>query len=665
MIRYYRSILLIALILSTAFASGAEEYDYQIGRGKADVTGPALGMPMWGFVREGQNTEGIHFRLHARAFVIAEPGDGERFAFVSVDLGSITHFMHLSVLDKLREKFGDVYSVNNVTISATHTHSGPAGYWHYGADSPIGVPFYKEHFDAVVEGITAAIAQAHADMQPGNILVNRGQVDGAGANRSMVAYNANPDEERARYDADTDKDMTVLKFVRADGVVGSINWFAVHPTSMTYNNRLISGDHKGHASNLFEDAEGTGFVAAFAQSNCGDVTANLNLDNTGPGENEFETTRIIAERQYAVARTLFDGASEHLSGDIDSRRGYFSFLWKEIDPAFTGGTVQQTCPSAYGYTFAAGSTEDGGGNPLFKEGMTQRNAMIDNIITETFKIPPPSDECRECQDNKAILFAPGEMKPEPGQTQIVPISLTRIGQLVIIAVPAEFTTMSGRRLRDSVAQVLGEDNYYVIAGYSNDYAGYVTTREEYQTQQYEGGHTLYGPWTLSAYQQEFTRLATALQGGASADPGPDPRDLRGEIPIAALGNGGDTRPSSAEFGDLVRKAKRSYKAGSTVEVAFWSGDPQNDFKTGNTFLTIERQDDDAWLPVQSDDGWATKCRWSHPESAPETLQFVATWDIPKGTQSGTYRIVHHGNFKATEDATVEQFERASNPFKVK
>ena len=115
--------------------------------------------------------------------------------------------------------------------------------------------------------------------------------------------------------------------------------------------------------------------------------------------------------------------------------------------------MQHTCPSAYGYTFAAGSTEDGGGHPLFKEGMTQRNAMIDNLVAEMFEIPAPSDECRECQDNKAILFAPGEIKPEPGQTQIVPISLTRIGQLVIIAVPAEFTTMSGRRLRDSVAQV--------------------------------------------------------------------------------------------------------------------------------------------------------------------------------------------------------------------
>ena len=39
------------------------------------------------------------------------------------------------------------------------------------------------------------------------------------------------------------------------------------------------------------------FVAAFAQSDPGDVTPNTNLDNTGPGETDVETTQIMGERQ--------------------------------------------------------------------------------------------------------------------------------------------------------------------------------------------------------------------------------------------------------------------------------------------------------------------------------------------------------------------------------
>jgi neutral ceramidase len=102
--------------------------------------------------------------------------------------------------------------------------------------------------------------------------------------------------------------------------LGMINWYALHPTAMNYYNRLISGDHKGYASLQMEKSEGTrytstdDFVAAFAQSDPGDVTPNTNLDNTGPGETDVETTRIMGQRQLVVAQTLFDQAEEALTG---------------------------------------------------------------------------------------------------------------------------------------------------------------------------------------------------------------------------------------------------------------------------------------------------------------------------------------------------------------
>ena len=49
----------------------------------------------------------------------------------------------------------------------------------------------------------------------------------------------------------------------------------------------------------------------------------------------------------------------------------------------------------------------------------------------------------------------------------------------------DYSTMSGRRLRDSVKKVLLENGFpndvtVVIAGLSNTYSDYVTTFEEYQ-----------------------------------------------------------------------------------------------------------------------------------------------------------------------------------------
>lgn len=62
-----------------------------------------------------------------------------------------------------------------------------------------------------------------------------------------------------------------------------------------------------------------------------------------------------------------------------------------------------------------------------------------------------------------------------------------------LSLPAEFTTMAGRRLRDAVRTVLTSDGsgefgsnvQIVIAGLSNTYSQYVTTFEEYQIQRYE------------------------------------------------------------------------------------------------------------------------------------------------------------------------------------
>jgi len=67
----------------------------------------------------------------------------------------------------------------------------------------------------------------------------------------------------------------------------------------------------------------------------------------------------------------------------------------------------------------------------------------------------------------------------------VETQILRIGQLLIAAVPGEFTTMAGRRLRDALnseAITNGGPSSVktVIAGLSNGYTHYITTFEEYQ-----------------------------------------------------------------------------------------------------------------------------------------------------------------------------------------
>ncbi|MGB5221386.1 MAG: neutral/alkaline non-lysosomal ceramidase N-terminal domain-containing protein, partial [Polyangiales bacterium] len=583
-------------------------------------------------------------------------------------LGS-SHEVRLSVVDNLRAKYGDLYSLDNVIVSATHTHSAPDGYSH-------GSSFSEEFFDTVVSGITEAIDRAHQNLKPGHILIGEQEVEGGGAQRSLPAYMQNPEEERARYEHDTDRNMTLLKLVQEDGAVSVLNWFAVHPTSLTYDNKFVSGDHKAFAAlemerRLTQSSE-TPFVAAFANANCGDVTSNLNLDNTGPGTDDLDSARIIGERQLDAAMALFDSVSEPLSGPIDVRLTAVDMEDVEVSDAFTGEGPQRTCPAAQGYAFGAGSTEDGGGNPVFTEGMVEQDEGIDALVQAALGTSPPSDALLACHSPKPILFT--------GSRDPAPIGVATIGQLALVFLPGEITTMAGRRMRDTVRAVLGDrSKHAVIAAYSNDYTGYITTPEEYDTQQYEGGHTIFGRWTLPAYQQEIDRVSRALASGTAVTDGADQGDLRGMVSSGVLGNDFDAPPAGASFGDIVDPPQASYAQGDTVSVSFWTGHPGNALR--KTYIEIQRRDGDEWRTIATENDWFARARWTQasrvfppldpfnpfappPPTSTEAFTVLVNWEIRPSTEIGTYRVLFHGSERSEASAEARLFTAESPTFEV-
>ena len=644
---FLQCLLLCLLIpLSGALSAADHAQPYLIGRGMSDITGPSYGVQMWGFGREDQLTEGLHIRQRSRAFVVAQADDpNKRLVFVSADLGSIEHHITLSVIDKLQMLYGDAYTIKNVILSATHTHAGPGGYWHSRSDLGLEGGFYPQHFTAIVEGITASIISAHEDLQVGSIYVGKGHITGAGANRSVSAYLENPQVERDNYAENTPTEMTLMKFVDDTGDIGMVNWYALHPTAMNYYNRLISGDHKGYASLKMEQLRGTNyrskndFVAAFAQADPGDVTPNTNLDNTGPGATDVETTQIMGDRQLQMALQLFNNANEALVGPIETHQIYVDLSEYAVDSRFTQTGPQRTCPSAYGYSFAGGSTEDGGGHFLFKEGMTDQSVFLDLLIGWLTGAPKSTESVKNCQAPKPILFETGSGDPSL-QSQIRSITIARIGQLVILAMPTEITTMSGRRLRDTVMKQLGDwAQHIVLAGYSNGYAGYITTPEEYLLQQYEGGHTLHGQWTLPAYQQIASYLASVLETGAVVELTASYDDWRGKSTETTLKSDSSNRlPSGTQYGDPLPLHKREYEKGEIIIADFWSTNPSNHYVTGNNYMVVEVKTQDGWDIIATDSDWNTTIRWRIENSAAIAQ---LSWEIPLEAASGDYRLRHN------------------------
>lgn len=607
--------------------------EFMVGSGVYDITGPAAGLGMMGYGQVGQRTRGIHFRLRSRAFVIESTCNKKRVAFVSTDLQGVFQAVKQQVVERLQRKYGDLYCDSNVVLSATHSHAGPGGFSHYALYNLTILGFDKQNFETIVEGIYQSIVRATQDLAPGTIRIAYEDLLDASINRSPQAYQENPPSERAGYAYDTDKRMTLIRFVRADREIGLINWFPVHCTSMHNDNYLISGDNKGYASYLFERFKRTDyqsphtFVAAFAQSNEGDVTPNILGGNNGGGVDDVDSTRLSAEKQYAKALSLYCSATQLLSGGVDYRHAYRKMDNIEVSSQYADGFNHQTCTAAVGFQILSGAA-DGPGIPALGQAC-DRHKFLWFLCKKSQSA---------CQAEKPIVKEIGSEKP-PWAPEVLPIQLVRIGNLVIIAVPGEFTTMAGRRLVKTVMTELEQAGvqYAVIAGLSNAYASYVTTREEYAKQKYEGASTHFGPWTLAAYQQEFDRLALALRNGTSVDPGPPPRDLRDKQHNTPM-NRSEWKPVWKHFGDVHRDASAVYSPGQTVTVSFWAGHPRNDLKIQDTYLMVQRQHGASWETVARDWDWETRFRWRRTFLG--SLASVE-WTIPPGT-SGTFRIRHDG-----------------------
>ncbi|MFD4439860.1 neutral/alkaline ceramidase [Nocardia sp. NPDC058519] len=637
---------------------------FEFGLGIADLTGPAAECGMMGYSQLEQTTAGIHLRPRARAFVIGARGN--RIAFVAVENGAVFGSVHGAVLLALARRFGDRYSERNVVLTSTHTHASCGGSAHDYAYTLATLGFQQQVFDAEVDGIVEAIVAADADFAPGAISLGRAQLHDASVNRSRVAFDRNPAADRTVFPDAIDPAVTTLVFARKGRQVGALTWFATHNTSMTNANRLISSDNKGYASYAAEHLEhgvrhldGAGFIAAFAQTNAGDMSPNLALTpGNGPTTDEFANTRILGERQHHAAKeAAAQGTAQQ--AEVASMLCYIDLAALTIDGRFTpDGAPRRTSPAAAGVSLAAGSVEDGPGLPggPIPEGV--RNPMVDFL--GGIDQPHPA-WLADAQAPKAIFAPLGLMPPVPWVPNVVPIQLIRIGDLYLAAAGAEFTIVAGLRVRRAVAAVLGvELEQVLLQGYSNSYHEYVTTPEEYDAQQYEGASTLFGRYTLCGYVQEFTRLAEAFASGHTVGRGPAPRDVSALQPNFAAAPGPDATPQGRGFGDVLIQPS-SCGRGEQAAVEFVSAHPKHNPRRGDTFLHVQRKTAAGWARVANEGEWDVRFHWRKEGAAVSIARF--TWDIPATAEPGAHRFVHYADALGA-DGTLRPITGTSDEFEV-
>jgi neutral ceramidase len=422
-----------------------------------------------------------------------------------------------------------------------------------------------EHLAAVVEAATTAILAAWRGAAPTGLGIIGGAFDPAvpvAWNRSLRAYNRNPEVQR-RTLAEThlalDRGMQLLSLRRDGQLQAFISLFGVHATCLSAHLRNYDGDNKGYAAAQAEAAlQQAGAVAIFAQATAGDVSPHFH----GPrqlarrkalrGEAEYEYAQRNGRHQSELALALLaSGAEQPLSGGIDAVLSYADLSAVHADAQFAGGeTEAYTSEPCHGVAFFAGTPVDGPGIAAPLAALIKRAALTLQRL-RLRRLPRYSAEDQAyyrrlyaAQSPKAIfleagrksflgqtpdrLKAPDFLDPTVGELKrqaragavkhsamipsVLPLQIVRSGGLALVCCPGEFTTTAGARLRSTVEQRLAAHGVtrVLICTYSNDYMGYVTTAQEYDEQAYEGGHTVYGKWTLAAFQTLYARLAEQL-----------------------------------------------------------------------------------------------------------------------------------------------------------
>jgi len=539
---------------------------HQAGWGRAEIVVEPRGHAMFGYGMWHHRARGARTPLYARAVCI---GDGaRRLVLCCADLGSISHAVRAGVCEVLRDRLGSDFDEAALVLTCTHTHSGPGGCSHEALYNVVTPGFVTAHLRAVVGAIGDAILQAWCSTAPTELRLYEAAFDDAvpvAWNRSLRAYNRNPEVaprgERECHLA-LNRTMHVVGFHRDGAVQALLSLFGVHATCIGNRLDLYDGDNKGyaaaHAEQALRAAGAADPVAIFAQATAGDVSPHFH----GPGD-WARRKQLTGAAEYAYAerngRAQSDRAlsmvaahpGQPIDGGLDAIFSYADFSAIKADPRFANGNDDaRTSEPCHGVSFFAGTPIDGRGMPPVLAWVSKAVArsLKKRRLARLQQLPTADQDYYRriyaAQGPKAILLEAGrkiilgrplaqlalpdfldastaELKRQarigaidrsPLVPTVLPLQIVRIGAIAIVCCPGEFTTTAGARMMHSVGEILqaGGVRQALICTYANDHMGYVTTNEEYQEQCYEGGHTIFGQWTLAAFQTRLTALAREL-----------------------------------------------------------------------------------------------------------------------------------------------------------
>jgi hypothetical protein len=397
---------------------------------------------MSGYIERANGNVGVHDELYTRCLTLY---DGKtKIVIISNDLLEVDKEITLNVRRALKEKFAVPFE--NIMICSTHTHSGPTiTAW----DLSVRDYLKKDETKVLKKEITQTIIDnalsCVSDLKTVNIGFAKSECSGVAGNRveknSISDYSVN----------------TIQVTDINNDVVAVIVNYACHPTVLSANNLLISGDFPGVITKRLEERF-INSTALFINGACGNQSTRFT--RWGQDFEEAERMGVLLFDSVINALPKMQYANDFV--ELNAMLENITFPKKNFPPR-----------------------EELVRNLAYSENV-KNNAISNNLSAGEKRVAVTKYQGALISLNIfESLDKSGDINSE--------IQIFRIGDIEIVGIPVELFVEYGIEI---ISNSLSPNT--IIAGYANEVLGYVYTKDAAE----KGGYEAYAS-PFSAEAGEF------------------------------------------------------------------------------------------------------------------------------------------------------------------
>lgn len=489
------------------------------GAVSVDVT-PPPGMPMGGYSIMANSGKGFRTRLKARV-VYLNDGQGHSVALVQTDLTAGSLLVQHQVVAAVAEKTG--LKASDIVITASHSHSAPVNHFEndfYNKHMSNGQGLEEKFLAFASQRIADGIISAYENRRPAKVATGRKDIYGYNRNRSLDSYVLNDnvtgidlEDPEAKFKAVNPAMFMIRIDVQDDNGVykplAAFSSFSIHATALSVPVEVYNSDLFAYAQKDLEWAIQRKYdtpwpvVHGLTNGTQGDMAPALEDlgDNTfAHFEVNWKAAKKLGQGIGKEAIELFESLGDELTTTVEIKTAARELNIRRNNKI---DGIELCEDPAIGAPVAAGAYERRtpylASIPFLKGG---------NIMSRSWFF---TDGCQGNKTHLGFKYLQPLFEPTDSFPNTVLFQLIKVNDTLVMPLPFEVTTEAGRRMAKRVtAEFSSADNaikHAWVAGNANGYFGYTTTPEEYERQNYEGGHTLYGLYTTPYLTAQLGSLA--------------------------------------------------------------------------------------------------------------------------------------------------------------